>query len=304
VAAEKTRNIVASVRDRLVMHSKAIGADPNLVLIWYGLERLLYRMSVSRYRDRFVLKGAMLFRLWSGPEFRPTKDLDLLGVIHHETEALRDAFTSICIQAVEDDGLVFDPKSMRIVEIREAQEYGGLRVSVMAKLGVALVPLQIDVGFGDAITPAATMEEFPSILNQPRPNIRAYPRETVVAEKYEAMVQRGMANSRMKDYFDLWFLSQRFEFDGQRIADAMTATFGRRRTALPDGVPIGLTPEFASDTAHERQWSAFLRRVSIAAPRDLGSVIQLVSDFVLPPSNAAATVERFARTWQQGEWRH
>jgi hypothetical protein len=247
----------------------------------------------------------MLFRLWSGPECRATKDLDLLGLINHETGALREAFLAICAQPVDDDGLVFDPRTLRIVSIREDQEYGGLRVSVTAMLGTAVIALQIDVGFGDAITPAATEEDFPSILQQSRPRIRVYPRETVAAEKLEAMVQRGMTNSRMKDYFDLWFLSRRFEFEGQRMADAMRATFDRRRTALPTGAPIGLTEEFATDASHERQWRAFVRRIGESELENtFPDVVNDIATFVMPPTIAAARGESFTRQWKlPGAWR-
>jgi predicted nucleotidyltransferase component of viral defense system len=302
VARGTIRNTAASVHQRLLNRAKAVGADPNLILIWYGLERLLYRLSVSPHRDRFVLKGAMLFRLWTGPEFRPTKDLDLLGFVRKETGTLRDAFTAICEATVEDDGLVFEAKTIRIAEIREQQEYGGLRVSITAKLGNARVPMQIDVGFGDAITPAATREDFPSLLDHPRPRILAYPRETVVAEKYEAIAQRGMTNSRMKDYYDLWFLSQRFEFDGRSLADAIAATFSRRGTALPVNVPSGLTEAYASDSSHARQWLAFVSRISTIAPEDLVGVVTAVRRFVLPPSTAAARAAIFEKRWQSGVW--
>jgi predicted nucleotidyltransferase component of viral defense system len=206
----KTRNVAASVRQRLLNYSTTIKADPNLVLIWYGIERLLYRLSLSPHRDKFVLKGAMLFRVWSGTNFRATKDLDLLGFVREEAEPLRQIFVSICEQEVEDDGLVFDASSVQVSEIRDDQEYGGFRLSLSAKLGTARVPIQVDVGIGDAITPAPQTTDFPTMLNQPQPHIRIYPRETVVAEKVDAIVQLGMANSRMKDYYDLWFLSCRF----------------------------------------------------------------------------------------------
>jgi predicted nucleotidyltransferase component of viral defense system len=228
----KTRNVAASIRQRLLSYSTTIKADPNLVLIWYGIERLLYRLSLSPHRDQFVLKGAMLFRVWSGPNFRATKDLDLLGFVREEAEPLRQIFVSICEQEVEDDGLVFDASNVEISQIRDDQEYGGFRLSLSAKLGTARLPLQVDVGIGDAITPAPQTTDFPTMLNQPRPHIRIYPRETVVAEKMDAIVQLGMANSRMKDYYDLWFMSRRFEFAGSVLVPAIRATFTRRATAI------------------------------------------------------------------------
>ncbi len=228
MAKAKPRNISASIRQRLLNHSTATKTDPNLVLIWYALERFLYRLSLSAYRDRFVLKGAMLFRLWGATDFRSTKDLDLEGFLKDEAEEIRKVIASICAEPAEDDGLTFDASSVTVAEIRDTQEYGGFRVLLAATLGTALLRLQIDVGFGDAITPAPIVSDYPSILNQPRPRVRVYPRETVIAEKFEAMVQLGMTNSRMKDYYDLWFVSRHFEFEGPTLAAAMRATFDRR----------------------------------------------------------------------------
>jgi predicted nucleotidyltransferase component of viral defense system len=303
MARDRPRNVAASVRRRLLNHSTAIKADPNLVLIWYGLERLLYRLSLSVHRDRFVLKGAMLFRLWGGSDFRSTKDLDLLGFLHDEAEVVRETFVSICEQVVEDDGMVFDASTVRVAEIRDGQEYGGFRVLLTAKLGTAVLPLQVDVGFGDAITPPATEADFPALLDQPQPRIRIYPRETVIAEKFEAMVQRGMTNSRMKDYYDLWFMSRRFEFDGSLLAAAIRATFDRRATALPGSVPVGLTAAYAEDSSHARQWTAFSKRIGGEKPPALVDVVAAVREFVWPPAHAAFESAGFPRRWTpQSAW--
>jgi hypothetical protein len=303
MAKDKPTNTSASIRQRLLNHSTAINTDPNLVLVWYGLERFLYRLSVSTYSERFVLKGAMLFRLWGGTDFRSTKDLDLEGFLQDEAEVVREVFASICVQPVEDDGLAFDASSVKVTEIRDTQEYGGFRVLLTARLGTAILRLQIDVGFGDAITPAPTITEFPSILSQSRPRIRVYPRETVVAEKFEAMVQLGMTNSRMKDYFDLWFMSRHFEFEGPTLAAAVRATFERRGTLIPGLSPIALTMEYADDPKHVQQWAAFTERLSAEATPSLGVVIDEVSEFVLPPAIAAATAKSFNQRWKpQNRW--
>jgi len=303
MAKDKPTNTSASIRQRLLNHSTAINTDPNLVLIWYGLERFLYRLSVSTHSERFVLKGAMLFRLWGGTDFRSTKDLDLEGFLQDEAEVVRKVFASICVQPVEDDGLAFDASSVKVTEIRDTQEYGGFRVLLTARLGTAILRLQIDVGFGDAITPAPAITEFPSILSQSRPRIRVYPRETVVAEKFEAMVQLGMTNSRMKDYFDLWFMSRHFEFEGPTLAAAVRATFERRGTLIPGRSPIALTMEYADDPKHAQQWAAFTERLSVEATPSLGVVIDEVSEFVLPPAIAAATAQSFNHHWKpQNRW--
>jgi predicted nucleotidyltransferase component of viral defense system len=297
MAKDKPTNTSASIRQRLLNHSTAIKTDPNLVLIWYGLERFLYRLSVSTHRERFVLKGAMLFRLWGCANFRSTKDLDLEGFLQDEAEVVREVFASICDQPVEDDGLIFDASSVTVAAIRDTQEYGGFRVLLTARLGTAILRLQIDVGFGDAITPTPAITDFPSILSQSRPRIRVYPRETVVAEKFEAMVQLGMTNSRMKDYYDLWFMSSHFEFDGSTLSAAMRATFERRGTAIPGRSPTALTAEFAADLNHVRQWAAFTRSVAAEATPGLGVVIDKISEFVLPPAMAAATEQPFRQHW-------
>ena len=303
MAKDNPRNTSASIRQRLLNHSTAIKTDPNLVLIWYGLERFLYRLSVSTHSERFVLKGAMLFRLWGGANFRSTKDLDLEGFLKDEAEVVREVFASICAQPVEDDGLIFEASSVKVTEIRDTQGYGGFRVLLTAMLGTAVLRLQIDVGFGDAITPTPTIAEFPSILSQSRPRIRVYPRETVVAEKFEAMVQLGMTNSRMKDYYDLWFMSRHFEFEGPTLAAAVRATFERRGTVIPGRSPIALTAEYAADPNHVRQWAAFTENLGAEATLGLGVVIDEISEFVLPPAIAAATEQPFNQHWEpQKRW--
>ena len=303
MAREKPRNTSASIRQRLLNHSTTIKTDPNLVFIWYGLERFLYRLSVSTHGERFVLKGAMLFRLWGGANFRSTKDLDLEGFLKDEAEVVREVFASICAQPVEDDGLIFEASSVKVTEIRDTQGYGGFRVLLTAMLGTAVLRLQIDVGFGDAITPTPTIAEFPSILSQSRPRIRVYPRETVVAEKFEAMVQLGMPNSRMKDYYDLWFMSRHFEFEGSTLAAAVRATFERRGTVIPGRSPIALTAEYAADLNHVRQWAAFTENLGAEATLGLGVVIDEISEFVLPPAIAAATEQPFNQHWEpQKRW--
>lgn len=202
-----------------------------------------------------------------------------------------------------DRALVFDASNVRIAEIRDGQEYGGFRLSISVKLGTARVPMQVDVGTGDAITPAPQSTDFPTMLNQPQPHIRVDPRETVVAEKVNAIVQLGMANSRMKDYYDLWFMSRRFEFAGSTLTAAIRATFDRRETAIPASAPIGLTAEYGTDAAHAKQWTAFIQRIGTEAPPSLQAVIDAVADLVLPPVRAISASEVFDRRWMpQSGW--
>jgi len=269
--------MAASISRRLLNHAHKIGADPNLILLWYALERLLYRLSVSPHADRFVLKGAMLFRLWGDDDFRATRDLDLHSFVKAELSTIRDVFAVLCTQEVSDDGMQFDPAAILVSEIRENREYGGLRVKLTGRLGNARVPLQVDIGFGDAITPAAIEASFPTLLDLPAPKIRAYPKETVIAEKFEAIATLGATNSRVKDFYDIWTLSRRYQFDPAVLGASIRATFQRRGTPLPLRPPIGLTAAFANDPAHQSQWRAFVNR-NLQQPQLQGDFIRVVGD--------------------------
>lgn len=276
------------------------------MLAQYAVERLLYRISRSSQSDRFVLKGAMLFRAWTGSLHRPTQDVDLLGYGNPEPDRIAESFAAILREVTdESDGLVFDDAAVRAEEIRGAQEYGGVRVRVPATLGTARVVVQVDVGFGDAITPEATEREFPPLLGHDAPRIRAYPPETAVAEKIEEICSIGIANSRMKDYYDLIAISRRFDFDGRTLAQAIAATFERRGTPIPREQPVGLSSRFAEDKEKRTQWSAFVKRTRLPdAPADLGDVLGLVRQFVDPPLSAADAADRFSARWTPGHgWR-
>ena len=297
-----TRNAAASVRQRLLNHAHAEGRPFDLVLTRYGIERLLYRLSLSPHRNDFVLKGAMLFQAWTEAPTRPTRDLDLLGRGDESIAHLSSVFREICAHAaVPDDGLVFDTDSVRGDEIRENQNYGGVRLALMAHLAGARIPLQIDIGFGDVVTAGPVEIEFPTLLDLPAPVLSAYSRESVVSEKFQALVDLGIANTRMKDFFDLYVLSDRFPFDGSALAEAIGATFGRRRTALPDGIPTGLSDEFAGDSAKQAQWSAFVSKGTLeGAPRVLEPVILRLRQFLLPPTRGLRDGASFAHAWPPG----
>jgi hypothetical protein len=252
-------NPAASVKARLQSEAARRGDDFGLLLVRYGIERLLFRLSQSAYADRFLLKGAMLFVVWDEKTHRPTRDLDLLGFGPSEKGDLQQLFQEVVTLPVVDDGLVFDPASIRAEETREDKTYGGVRVRIMAKLGPAEVPIQIDVGVGDAVTPAPETANFPALLDFPAPQVRTYPVYTVVAEKFEAMAKLGIANTRMKDFHDVWFLTQRFQLDGPTLCRAIEATFARRKTPLPVW-PDPLSNAFARDATKQTQWAAFVRR--------------------------------------------
>jgi predicted nucleotidyltransferase component of viral defense system len=296
------KNAAASVRQRLLNSSKQTGEDFQLLITRYAIERLLYRLSTSDHATSFVLKGAMLFALWTGEMHRPTRDLDFLGFGENSDERLTSVFTTLCSIAAPDDGLVFHIPTMSVEPIREEDEYGGRRVTVEVSLGQAKIKLQVDVGFGDAITPAAELVEYPTILGMDAPRLRAYPKETVIAEKVEAMVKLGQGNSRMKDFYDLLVLSRTFTFEGVNVRAAMAATFQRRGTTVPAGTPVGLSDMFAQDDSKKKQWKSFVRRSGLEKQvGELREVLTELTAFVLPPLLAAATLtDKFDKRWHPG----
>ena len=296
-------NLGASVRRRLYNLHTAGQDDFQRLVTRYALERLLYRLNKSSHRERFVLKGAFLFLLWSHRLHRPTKDLDFLGHGDPSADLLIETFRSLCLIEVEPDGMVYLPESVQCREIREETEYGGLRVTLTAQLDTMTIPLQIDVGFGDVVTPAAVDAEFPSLLSFPPPHLRAYTRETVVAEKLEAMVTLGIGNSRMKDFYDLWTLGRTFTFEGAALASAIQATFARRGTPLPTQPPLALTSAFGEDAAKQMQWKAFRRRLADPAIPDLGVVIGFLAGFLQPLLDAVSRRQSFTAMWlPDGGW--
>lgn len=294
-------NISASVRQKLLNLARERNDEFQLVLVRYGVERLLYRLSILPHAKQFVLKGAMLFQLWTGQPHRSTLDVDLLGTGDDDVERFVKLFKDVCSQVVEDDGLVFDPNSVTGGLIREEQRYGGIRLQLVALLGNARIPIQVDVGFGDAITPKAEQIEYPTLLGQSAPILRAYPKETTVAEKYEAMVSLGIANSRMKDFYDLWVLARDFEFKGDILSRAIRATFKRRKTELPKIIPLALTDEFAADKSKQMQWVAFVRRgrLVVDAPK-FEQIISMLRLFLWPPTTTNDGGKNFGGRWQPG----
>ena len=295
-------NIAHSVRARLLKAAKESGEEFNYALTRYAHERLLVRLAASKHADKFVLKGAMLFRVWSSTIHRPTKDLDLLGNGAPDLDRLAKVFADVGTTSVDDDGIAFDPKTVRAARMKEDADYEGVRVTMRGMLGTARLDVQIDIGFGDAITPGPIEVDFPTMLAMPAPRVRAYPKETVVAEKLEAMVHLGMANSRMKDFFDLAFLARTFAFDGPTLAKAIAATFERRKTALPAELPIGLTAEFYGDDAKRKQWKAFSSRIGVK-DASLENVVKVLAGFLGPVLAGAPEPERFDMEWPAlGPW--
>jgi predicted nucleotidyltransferase component of viral defense system len=283
-----SKNIGASVRARLLNRARADKVDFNLMLTRYSLERLLYRLSVSAWSNEFLLKGALLFDLWFDQPQRPTRDIDLLGFGPAGLDHLTTVFQEICQHACED-GMEFDSASVRATEIRKDANYEGVRITLVGTLDGARCAIQIDVGYGDAVTPAADRVQFPVVLkDMAQPTLRAYPVYTVIAEKYQAMVSLGIANTRMKDYFDLWILAHHATIDRTILAAAIQATFGRRGTAIPVAPPLGLSALFAADPIKRQQWNAFLSKNRLNAP-DLAEVVDVLHGLVgiAGPSGAA-----------------
>lgn len=293
------RNVAASVRARLLNKARAEKLDFNLLLTRYALERVLYRLSISEQRGQFLLKGALLFDIWFDVPHRPTHDADLLGFGSTEIPHLEKLFREIS-QIASDDGIVFQADSVKAAEIRKDANYAGVRVTMTGQLDGARCPVQIDIGFGDAVTPGPDNVQYPVILDgMPQPQLRVYPRYTVVAEKLEAMVKLGILNSRMKDFFDLWVLAGHSDFDGAVLTTAIRATFERRGTAIPPGAPLGLTDEFGLDEQKTKQWQAFLRKNTLE-PMPLTTVIEALREFVLPVLAALAAGVDFDRQWRAG----
>jgi len=293
------RNLAASVRARLLNRARETRQDFNLILTRYALERLLYRLSISPHADQFLLKGALLFDLWFDIPHRPTRDADFLGLGSAELPHLETIFKDVCMMDTED-GVMFRPDTIQAAEIRKDANYAGVRITLLGLIDGARCPIQIDIGFGDAVTPGPEEALYPVILpNFDAPKLRVYPRYTVVAEKLEAMATLGIANSRMKDFFDLWILSRYTEFDGDTLRRAIRATFDRRKTELPPGVPFGLTDDFARDTRKQTQWHAFVGKNRLEALQ-LEVLVAALRDFLLPAIAAANADTHFPQLWPAG----
>ena len=294
------RDIGASVRQRLLNKSRTQGRPFQELLQYFAMERFLYRLAKSPYSDRFVLKGALLLTAWRAPQSRPTMDIDLEGQVNNQLDHIKEVVATVCEVDIEPDGIAFNRTSIEVSRIKEDADYEGVRVQFHATLARARIPMQLDIGFGDVITPGPTEIEYPSLLDFPAPVLRAYPKETVVAEKLEALTALGIFNSRMKDFYDLALLSRMYPFDGERLAKAITATFRHRGTAI-EAEPIGLTQAYCDDPARAIQWRAFVRRSRFG--EEAGELAQLIAEirpFALPVLSAATAGNPFKVRWNPG----
>jgi predicted nucleotidyltransferase component of viral defense system len=303
VTKRAPKDIAASVRQRLQNNARETGRPFQEVLQYFAMERFLYRLSRSPHAERFVLKGALMLTVWNAPDSRPTRDIDLLARMENTVEAILPVIRDVCGQEVEADGLLFDAGSIAGAVIKEDADYEGVRVTFRAYLQNSWVPMQIDMGFGDVVVPAPTVMVYPTILDHPAPKLRAYSRETAVAEKFEAMVKLGQLNSRMKDFYDIWLLSRQFDFDGPTLAIAVSRTFAHRKTALTEN-PVALTAVFAEDPTKVAQWRGFLKKSRLEhAPAELKEVTDALGAFLVPVAAALGQGLAFGQRWSApGPW--
>jgi hypothetical protein len=295
-----TKNLAASVHGRLQNHARASKRPFNELLQYFAMERFLYRLSKSPHRSRFVLKGALLLHVWDAPLARATKDLDFLGHLENSLENLAQVVREVCAIEVEPDGVMFDLTTVKAERIKEDADYEGVRVRFVGLLGKARVAMQIDVGFGDVVTPRAESITYPTLLDFPAPKLSGYPRETVIAEKFQAMVYLRTINSRMKDFYDVWLLASQYAFDGEPLAKAIAATFSNRQTSI-DVAPIAFSSDFTEQASTLAQWRAFTSRLPhVQCPEKLSEVVTVLARFLLPVARACASTEGFEQHWTPG----
>lgn len=294
-------NIAASVRERLHNYAKSAGLPFQEALTLYAMERFLYRFGQGPFAKEYVLKGAMMMRVWDFSLARPTMDIDLHSPRNEDQRSLWHMVKATLETEVPDDGLVFDPNSINVEEIRAQQKYQGLRVRFVGTLGVARTTVQIDVGFGDTVVPKPTKIKFPIMLDHPQPSLLGYPAETAIAEKFSAMVDLGAANSRMKDFYDVWLLAENMEFEGATLSASIDATFKRRGLIVPDVEPLALTSEFHASPTKQRQWDLFVQKVRAKNAPGLDVVSGHLNRFLMPVAKAVAGGMVHRSMWKPGK---
>jgi len=297
-------DIQASIRDRLRNKAKETNRPLAEVLQYYGMERLLYRFSRSEYADQFVLKGALLFTVWQVPERRTTLDIDFLARYDNQVASIEAVMKDVCNVAVAPDGLMFDAKTVKGFKIKEDADYEGVRVKFMGYLERSHIPMQIDVAFGDIVYPKTREIDYPVILDFPKPHLKGYPVESVISEKFEAMIKLGLLNSRMKDFYDIWLMMRQFNFDGTNLAEALRRTFRHRKTALPKGTPLFAEEIYDEESDRQTLWKAFLKKGNIRhAPDKLSATAKYIEDFLVKPLTAVNKGLEFKEKWKTlGAW--
>jgi len=287
------------IRRRLKVRADELGLDFQQALQYYGMERFLYRLSMTPWCEQFVVKGAVMLRVWDAAIARPTRDIDFLGRIDNTPTAVRTVVMD-CLALEVDDGLIFSPE-VTAEQITVEDRYPGVGVKIRGELSGARFTLRLDIGINDATVPEPAWVDYPTLLNELVPHILAYQPPTAVAEKFEAMVNLGLANSRFKDFYDVWMLAQTLTFDGRELAAALSATFSRRETGLPAEAPVALTDEFARQPATMTMWKTYRRTLAasnIEAPETLDEVLSVITRFIMPPAAAAAAGAPFEKSWK------
>lgn len=298
------KNIPASVHQRLLNLARETKRPFNELLQYFAIERFLFRFSRSEYADRYVLKGAQMLQAWNAPLARPTMDIDMLGRGPSTIDALENVIREVIAVEVEPDGVVFDPKTVSGEVIVKGREYEGVRIRLRGVLGKIRLNVQLDVGFGDLVVPAPTPIELPDLIGLGAPRLLGYTPESAIAEKYHAMVALDLANTRIKDFYDVWLLSQTIEFDGAVLARAIGVTFKQRSTPLPTEPPMALTEQFGEAADKQALWRAFLRKGRLDAQgKQLGEIVAELREFLLPPTLAAQASAPFQKRWRDREWR-
>lgn len=297
-----TKDIAASIRARLLNLAKERKEDFDFVLRNFVMQRVLYRLSISEHKEQFLLKGALLFWVWNEDFHRPTVDIDLLGYGANDVGMLTDLFRGVCTLESED-GLEFDAESIQGIEIKEDAKYQGVRITGFAYLTKAKICFQIDIGFGDAVTLEPEQVAVPSFLELPDPKIRVYPVYTVIAEKFQAMVELDLANSRIKDFYDIWIIASQMELEGNILQQAVTATFERRKTEFTDRSLNVFSDSFRSDPNKQMQWKAFLSKNRLVSDLSFNELMQKLQDFLLPISECCAQEQSLSGLWSASDWR-
>jgi hypothetical protein len=295
--------MAASIRERLLHKARTANRPFNELLQYYAMERFLYRLGKSSHAGKFVLKGALMFRMWQAPLSRPTMDIDLLGRTGNTLDSMITIAKELCHLEVEPDGIIFNADSVQAERIAEDADYEGVRVKLRGRLDNARLVIQVDVGFSDVVIPAPKEMEYPTILDLPAPKLLMYNRETTIAEKFEAMTKLDLTNSRMKDFYDLWLLSQTFNFDGKTLSKAIRDTFARRETTIKSE-PAALTSVFSENPTKKTQWQAFIRKNHLDnAPQELEDVISILAIFLGPITHDLASGQAFSKIWKApGPW--
>jgi predicted nucleotidyltransferase component of viral defense system len=299
------KNIEASVRGQLQNKAKETNRPFAEVLQYFGMERFLYRLSRSEYADNFILKGALMFTVWHVHERRTTLDIDFLARFDNQVASIERMIKDVCKTDVISDGLVFDSNSVKGQRIKEDADYEGVRVKFAGYLQRSRIPMQIDIGFGDRIYPGAKAIEYPAILDFPKPHLKGYPAESVISEKFEAMIKLGVLNSRMKDFYDIWLIMRLFDFDGSKLTEALKRTFAHRKTAFPEDRKLFAEEIYEENSDRQTLWNAFLNKGDIKhAPQKLSSVANEIEHFLLKPLDGVKKDQIFNKKWTApGPWK-